>query len=255
MMKRRNDEKKKERTESRMGILEQIGKRRFAPGKGVTELPPQKGVKRFFFLLTTHFWRFIRLNMLFVLFCLPVVTIPAALCGMNRVMITLVRDGNCFLWSEFSKEFKANLIRSLPFGILFTFLMLDAYFFFNIAAASGSPGMNILAGAAGCIILGFAVLFNSYVFVLLPTLALTNRFIAKNASILMLTEWKTSLLILACTLFMAFITAAFFPFTIILLVFILFSFTQLLVCTAVNEPLQRRIIGPFEQMQREEVQG
>ena len=238
-----------------MGILEQIGKKRFAPGKGVTSLPPQKGVKRFFFLLTTHFWRLIRLNMLFVLFCLPVVTIPAALCGMNRVLITLVRDGNCFLWNEFSKEFKANLLKSLPFGLLFTFLTLDAYFFFNSASVLGDPGMNILAGAAGCVFLGFAVLFGSYVFVLLPTLALTNRYIAKNAFILMLTEWKTSLLILGCTIAAAFITTAFFPFTIILIVFILFSITQLIVCTAVNEPLQRRIIGPFEQMQREAMQG
>ena len=238
-----------------MGILEQIGKKRFAPGKGVTELPPQKGIKRFFFLFSTHFWRLIQLNLLFVLFCLPVVTIPAALCGMNRVLITLVRDGNCFLWSEFSKEFKANLLKSLPFGILFTFLAFDAYFFFNTASVSGDPGTSIFAGAAGCVFLGFAVLFSSYVFVLLPTLALTNRYIAKNAFILMLTEWKTSLLILAGTSILAFITAAFFPFTIILIVLILFSITQLIVCSAVNEPLQRRIIGPFEQMQREAMQG
>ena len=238
-----------------MGILEQIGKRRFAPGKGVTELPPQRGVKRFLFLLSTHFWRLMRLNMLFVLFCLPVVTIPAALCGMNRVLITLVRDGNCFLWSEFSKEFKANLLKSLPFGILFAFLTLDAFIFFNAASAEGSQGVNILAGAAGCVFLGFAVLFCSYVFVLLPTLALRNRYIAKNAFILMLTEWKTSLLILSETFVAAFITAAFFPFTIIPAVLILFSLTQLIVCSAINEPLQRRIIGPFEQMQREAMQG
>ena len=238
-----------------MGILEQIGKKRFAPGKGVTELPPQKGARRFFFLLTTHFWRLIRLNMLFVLFCLPVVTIPAALCGMNRVIVTLVRDGNCFLWSEFSKEFKANFLKSIPFGLLFAFLTLDAYFFFDAASAAGDPGMNILAGAAGCVFLGFAVLFGSYVFVLLPTLALRNRYIARNAFILMLTEWRTSLLILACTFIIAFITAALFPFTIILVVLILFSLVQLVICTAINEPLQRRIIGPFEQMQRESMQG
>jgi len=238
-----------------MGILEQIGKKRFAPGKGVTGLPPQEGAKRFFFLLYTHFWRLITLNLLFLLFCIPVVTIPAAFCGMNRVLITLVRDGNCFIWSDFIKEFKANLLKSLPFGMLFVFLLADSFCFFSMAAASGKFSMKIISGAAGFMFIGFGILFSSFVFVFLPTLALKNKYIAKNAFILMISEWKTSLLILGSTGVLIFITAAFFPYTAVLMLLFLFSFSQMIVCSAINEPLQRRIIGPFEQKQREASEG
>jgi len=232
--------------------MEQIGKKRFAPGKGVTKLPPKKGVKRFLFILSTHFWQLVSLNLLFLLFCVPVVTIPAALCGMNRVLITLVRDGNCFLWNDFVREFKGNLFKSIPFGILFAFFILDSYYFFSFAAAPGDRGTTMLAAAAGFLFLGFAVVFSSFVFVFLPTLALPNRFIARNAFILMLTEWKTSLLILGSTTAMTLVTAAFFPFTIILLLFNWFSLSQLIVCTVVNESLERRIIAPYERKQSEQ---
>ncbi len=99
-----------------MKLTDIIMKKRFAPGKGVTELPPEKGVRRYFFLLSIHFSKLCGLNLLFVLFSIPIITMPAALCGMNRVLILLVREGNCYLWDDFIKEFKASFFKSLPFG-------------------------------------------------------------------------------------------------------------------------------------------
>jgi uncharacterized membrane protein YesL len=90
--------------------------------------------------------------------------------------------------------------------------------------------------------------------VFLPTLDLKNRDIARNAFILTVIEWKTNLLIIGCVLGMAAFTAAFFPYTIILLLFISISFLQLIVCSAACGPLQRRITGPYEQMQKEALQ-
>ncbi len=231
-------------------FTELIKNKRFAPGRGVTEPPPEKGIRRFGFLLWNHFWKLITLNLLFIAFCIPVVTIPAAFCGMNRPLIKLVRDGNCFLWSEFIKEFKANLLKSLPFGILGAFFLLDAYYFLSLSI-SAPDGFEIFTGALGFMFILFAVLFSSYVFVFLPTLSLNNRSIAKNALILLITEWKTSLTIIGCMLLNVFVTIAFFPYTIFFLLFISFSLYQLAVCTAINEPLQRCIIGPYEENMRQ----
>ncbi len=232
-----------------MNITELIKRKRFAPGKGVTELPPEKGAKRFFFLLTTHPWKLVTLNLVFLMFSIPVVTIPAAVCGMSRVLIKLVREGNCFLWSEFIKEFKANLFKSLPFGLLFAVLLFMSYYALSLSTSSGDSSLSIFAGAIGLFILGLILLFSSYVFVLLPSLALKNRHIAKNALVLMVTEWKTDLVIIGSIVAMAIIIAAFFPYTVILLLFIWFSLQQLIICTAVNETMQRRIIDPYEQSQ------
>ena len=233
-----------------MNITELIKKKRFAPGKGVTEPPPEKGLKWFFFLLGTHFWKYVTLNLLFLAFSIPVVTMPAAVCGVNRVLIKLIREGNCFLWSDFIKEFKANLVKSLPFGLLFAVLLFMSYYALGVSVYSGDSSLNIFAGAIGLFILVLSLLFSSYVFVLLPSLALKNRYIAKNALILMTTEWKTDLKILGTLIALAFIIAALFPYTVVLLLFIWFSLQQLIVCIAVNETMQRRIIEPFEQSQK-----
>lgn len=227
-------------------FFELIKNKRFAPGPGVAEPAPEKGIKRFLFLLAAHFWKLVSLNLLFLLFSIPVVTMPAALCGMNRVLIKLVREGNCFLWSDFIKEFRAELFKSLPFGILYAFLLFDSYYAFSWSI-SGENGLELLPAAVGFFLFGTAAVFFGYVFVFLPTLALKNRYIARNAFIIMLTEWKTSLVILGSTLAMSFFAAAFLPYTVFFLLFIGFSLSQLIVCTAVNEPLQRRIIEPYEQ--------
>lgn len=227
-----------------------LRKRRFAPGPGITEPPPDKGVKRFGFILWTHMWKLVTLNLLFLAFCIPIVTIPAALCGMNRVLIKLWREGNCFLWDDFWVEFKANLFKGIPFGIICALLLFASYYFFSLSI-SYRESLELFTAIIGFILLGFAVLFGSYVFVFLPTLDLKNRHIARNAFILMTIEWKTNLVILGCTLAMSLIIAALFPYSGFLLIFIWFSLSQLIVCTAVNGPLQRRIIGPYEEAQKE----
>ena len=229
-----------------MNITELIKRKRFAPGPGVTELPPEKGAKRFFFLLATHPWKLVTLNLVFLMFSIPVVTIPAAVCGVNRVLIKLVREGNCFLWSDFWQEFKASFLKAMPFGLLVAFLLFDSYYALSISTSGG----GILPGALGLFLLGLSVLLGSYAFVLMAALDLKGRHIARNALILMVTEWKTNLVIIGSIVAMAFIIAALFPYTVVLLLFIWFSLQQLIICTAVNETMQRRIIVPYEQSQR-----
>lgn len=233
-----------------MNITEYIKQKRFAPGPGVTEPPPEKGIRRFGFLLWTHMWKLVILNLLFLAFCIPVLTIPAALCGMNRVLIKLVREGNCFLWSDFWAEFKADLFKGIPFGIICALMLFACYYFFSLSISYGES-FGLFTAIIGFSLLGFSVLFGSYVFVFLPTLGLKNRHIAKNAFILTIVEWKTNLLILGCTIAMVLITMIFFPYTLFFLAVIWFSFLQLIVCTAINEPMQRRIIGPYEQSRKE----
>ena len=81
-------------------------------GKGVTAPPSAKGIKRFLFICYTHFWRLIGMNLLFILFCLPVVTIPPAITALNRVLLNLVREGNTFFFRDFIDEFKSSFLKS-----------------------------------------------------------------------------------------------------------------------------------------------
>lgn len=233
--------------DNRGGFWEELGAKRFAPGKGVAEPPPKGGWRRFFFVLGTHFWKLISLNLLFLAFSIPVITMPASLCGMNRVLIKLYRDGNCFVWDEFYKEFRANLWKALPFGLFGAICLFASYYFFSLGTSVSQSGVEVITTALGLLLLFFAILFFSYTFVFLPTLALKSGQIARNALIFTFTEWKTNVAILASTVILTLLTVFFFPITLLPLVLLTVALQQYIVCAAVNEPLQRRIIGPAEE--------
>ena len=93
---------------------------------------PREGARRFFYLFWNHAWKLIRLNLLFLACCIPVVTMPAALCAMDRALIVLVREGNVLLWEEFRDEFKKDFWRSLPLGLLFGGLLFLGYFLLSL---------------------------------------------------------------------------------------------------------------------------
>lgn len=233
--------------DNRGGFWEELGAKRFAPGKGVAEPPPKGGWRRFFFVLGTHFWKLISLNLLFLAFSIPVITMPASLCGMNRVLIKLYRDGYCFVWDEFYKEFRANLWKALPFGLFGAFCLFASYYFFSLGTSVSQSGVEVITTALGLLLLFFAILFFSYTFVFLPTLDLKSGQIARNALIFTFTEWKTNVAILASTVILTLLTVFFFPITLLPLVLLTVALQQYIVCAAVNEPLQRRIIGPAEE--------
>lgn len=79
---------------------------------------PEGGIQRYALLLTTHFRTLVGLNLLFVLFSLPVITLPAALCAMNRVCMLLIRKGCCFLWQDFRQEFRRSFARGSHCAVL-----------------------------------------------------------------------------------------------------------------------------------------
>lgn len=234
-------------SEKQRGFWEELGAKRFAPGKGVAEPPPQGGWRRFFFVLGTHFWKLISLNLLFLAFSIPVITIPAALCGMNRVLIKLYRDGNCFVWDAFFKEFRANLWKAIPFGLTCALSLGASYYFLSLGASISQSGVEVITTALGMLLLLFAVLFSGYVFVFLPTLDLKNGQITRNALIFMVTEWRTNLLILGIAALTTGFTISLFPLSLLTLSLGSISFMQYVICVAVNSPLQKRIIAPFEE--------
>lgn len=228
------------------GFWEKLGEKRFAPGEGVTGAPPQSGWKRFFFVLATHFWKLISLNLLLLVFSVPLITVPAAFCGVNRVLIKLYREGNCFVWTEFWKEYRANLWKAIPFGAIGGACLFAGYYFLSFGTSALSNGVEVISTALGLLLAMFAVLYLTYVFVLLPALDLPNRQIARNAFILLITEWKTNGILLLSAAVSVVFHVVLFPYSLAVLALISLALTQYIACAAVNQPLQRRIIGPYE---------
>lgn len=230
-----------------MSLMEQISARRFAPGKGIYEPSPKKGPARFFFLFTTYFWSLIGINLLFVLCCLPIVTIPASLCALNHYLIKMVRDGVGFSLTDYWGEWKSQLLKGLPAGFVCALPLVYGYYLLSISAGEQGNGMVFAFGLFWVL---FGLMLGSYVFILQAMLKLPMFAIFKNALILMAAEWKASLCVLFATALTLALGWILFPFSVPVLVVFWFAWLQLALCCMINEPVQKRIIRPYEEQQR-----
>lgn len=86
----------------------------------------------------SKFWKFVNLagnaigaNMLFIIFCLPVVTIGPAASGLYSAIRYLIRGEGCF--HGFMEGFKKNFLRTMIAGIVTTAMMVYLILNFNVA--------------------------------------------------------------------------------------------------------------------------
>ena len=135
---------------------------------------------QFFRILGTRFWTLILVNLLYILFCIPVVTIGPATAGMVKILRNWSRREHAFVWGDFWETFKSNFKQSFIVGIINIFawaiLLYDLWFFW----ANGAPVIYI------CLIAFTAVIWlymNYYLFTMLITFRLTLTQLFKNAFI------------------------------------------------------------------------
>lgn len=242
-----------------MGIFDSYLKNMMKPGKGVNEPVPDRGAKRYWHLLKTHFTKLIGVNLLFAaallapvylvyatylyigswafVFLLLWVMAPAARAGITRVMIKLARDGNCFFWNEFVLEFKSDFFKRLFASLTIAFLPVAMW------VLTMYTGHIIGFGAA----VGFTALayvMFSYFFVMLTITDLPVGTCVKNAFLLVAIEWKASLLIFVVSGGTLFLCFSFIDYAIPLICTVVFSFLWLFEALMVNQVLKKRILSP-----------
>lgn len=222
-----------------MSITSRLQNRYTRPGPGAHEPVPKSGSKRYWFLVKTHFFRLCGINALFALFCIPIITIPASLSGMTNVLMKLTREGNCFIWKDFWKEFKTDFIERVCIWFGLQLLPLIGWY---IPSLLGNENASIWIST----ILGsFIFILECYWFPLITTISLSPLKCLRNAFLLIFLELKRDVLFLLLGAAGFFICRLLFPFSLPFLLLMLFSFTQLAVCVTVNDPMQKRIIDPY----------
>ena len=79
---------------------------------------PRGGPARVLYLCWNYTGKLCLSGFLFLLCCIPVITIPAALCAQNAYLGKIFRNGYGFDLSDYWKEFKSSLWKHLPAGLL-----------------------------------------------------------------------------------------------------------------------------------------
>ena len=93
-------------------------------GPGIPKDAVKKhGLALFAEIIRREWWEMVKLNLLFILASLPIVTIPAALAAMASVSVALVEDRNIYLGRDFCAAFRKYLWRATIAGFIMSSAM------------------------------------------------------------------------------------------------------------------------------------
>lgn len=201
----------------------------------------------FFARIGTYFWKFLLLNGLFLIFSLPILTIPAALTAVYRVIIQIINKERCFLWDDFWEEFRRNFKRSLLLALrLFPDLLI-----LSLTLTNGIGNRQSFLGIALLSLSLFGMtwflLKSTWAFVMNAMLDLKVTELLRNARILALTERRTTLVIILIYCITVVFLITVFPVSPWIFLLLFFSFKQYTVCTFLYDSILKRIVIPFEQ--------
>ncbi len=216
-------------------------------GKGVAKNAPQK--KPFFKyweIFGRKFWKLIELNMIYLLFCIPIVTFGPSTAALTHVMRKFTLEQACFVFDEFFTAFKKNFKQSFVIGIIDVAVIVSAVLMFiNYLQVESLPdGYTIMA----CIFICCATMFfmmHFYIYAEIVALNLKFKAILKNAVFLVFLGIKRNFIALLINLAIITLIVLFLPYSALAIVFLpmsLMCFTTIFICYPV---IQKFIINPY----------
>ena len=146
-----------------------LTKHYFGEGKGIDKNAPKPtGLRLLAHVLGREWWELIKLNLLFIAFSLPVVTLPAAYGAMVRISVEMIEDRTVYLWRDFWAAFRAGFIRTSLLGaVLFGSGLLCAQAISTYANAAKTNLAFAVPLAIGLAVAVALPLFSAHVFVAL----------------------------------------------------------------------------------------
>ena len=224
------------------------------PGPGVDKNAPKK--KRFFLffeLFFRKFWKLIQLNLLFLVCCIPIVTIGPAICGMTYVLRNFANEKPTFLVSDFWDAFKSNWKQGFALWLIFTLITVVAGTSFIWYFVNSATSWAMLIPYGLCILFCLLFLFvQFYAYLMAVTVELKLRYILKNSLIFAFLGVKTNIITAFFVLLITIPTALFFPITLPIIVLIAFSLVGFITVFNSYPYLVKYIIEPHEQQLRAE---
>lgn len=217
------------------------------PGKGVAKDEPVKPRFLLFWeLFFRKFWKLIQLNLLYIAFCLPIVTIGPATAGFIYVLRNMANEQPVFLFSDFWDGFKNNLLQSFVYSLILAIcsIILSVSWQFYAGNAAVMPWMYIPLML--CAMLTMLFIFMSfYVFLMIVTLELPLRLILKNAAILSIVCLKTNVLTLLFVGLIVLATYVFLPVSALVFIVIVPALIGFIVCFNSYQGIKKYAIDPY----------
>ncbi len=160
-----------------MGLFSQYTKEGHGISKEQANAP---AFIQFFRIYGTRFWSLILVNLLYMAFCLPIITIGPATAGLTKILRNWSRREHAFIWGDFWETFKNNFKQAFIVGLINIFvwalLIYDFWFFW----ANGAHVIYVCLIGLTAIVWLF---MNYYIYTMMITFRLTILQLFKNAFI------------------------------------------------------------------------
>ena len=224
-------------------------------GPGIYKDGPKKHAFVVFFeTFFRNFWKFIPINLVYCLFCLPVFTNGLANTGITNVTRNTARDKHSFGLPDFFETIKKNAKQAVIVGIINTFVyllaILNAWFYFT----STKEIMQIIGLGFSFAVLFVFTIMQYYIWTLMITFDFKIKQIYSNSfKFVFVNLWKnlivffTNVLLLAISVALVFIFNNFIVLfiEILLLVGVYPCFNALLVQFCTFPAIKKFIIDPY----------
>ena len=210
--------------------------------KPFVQVKQRKGAALFFQILIQNFWKLIELNLVFLLYCIPVVTIPAAYSAMICVLRDMTNQKPYFLWIDFWQAFKHNFTQSLCFGMIMSVLITAGYLGLFDHFSERWDAYFILIGGMICTLVLILCLMCIYIPIMIVSVKQPLIRIIQNAFRLAFISLLRNLLVLALNIIITFVLILFFPYSLLFVLLLYFSTTGLVVSFIVWPVIMKYVI-------------
>lgn len=209
-----------------------------------TEEPPKNRFRLFFHIVITEWRSLAKLNLLFILCCLPIITIGAASAAMSYILKKLDEQEYVFLAEEFFKAFRENFKQAtfyfLFYGVSLTgmILLLNHLDAFLMDAPILAVPMGLLMIA--CTLVVFA---GFYGFCMIGTMELRWKDMFRNSLLLAILGLKANAMIVLFMVPLMLLCYWLFPYSSLFLIPFGASFTGLIIVHNVFPVMKSKIIN------------
>lgn len=217
------------------------------PGPGVSKNEPQKhGFIVFFEIFFRKFWLLLRVNFLYLLCCVPIITIGPATAGFTYIMRNYARQEHAFPWLDYKDTIKKNWKQSLAASLINAAVILILVVAIQFYSRQ-LKNFVMIVPLSICIAASFLFLFmHYYIYVLIITFKLKLRQIYKNAFIFAGVGLFRNLLVTVVLAAFWGVLYLFEPYSFILfLPTIALSFSGLLINFCVWPVIQKFMVDPY----------
>lgn len=224
-------------------------------GPGVPKKAPEKkGFFRFWDIYLPRFWKLAGLNFLYLICCLPIITIGPATAGFIYVLRKYSCD-RCADYGDFFLIFKRDFKKSFVMGIIDLIIVIMAsfslyFYYYNFRQGSKFFGAIFVITLSMTFLL---IMMHFYIYLMIVLLDLKLSKIIKNSLLLTYAGFKTNIItFFIVTLLSGLIVYLFlstplivWPFLGVFVAFFPLSFMGLVICFNSFPIIRKFVIDPY----------